>query len=476
MATAVAIPAGALPIAMAALAALGLFYSRNVDTWLLCVGSLWITILCIGGTKAHPVFWWFIVLSWSRVFADVLLADISGLSLGEADYRKVAIVYSLVALFFIACGIRGGFKGVTSAGKEYLQNGRIWTPSLKQVFLIYLCGFPFFGLAAVAASLSGGTRQIFGSFMILKIVLLYCLAATVYRTGRGYSVLILVLAGEVLLGFSGFFSEFKEPLIVAFIAALYSRPAGRMGADLTKRYAVIALLGGLVIWLSLIWSAIKPEYREWLNEGTGSQVVMRTLPERLNWLSDNVLVSGNIEYNEAARSLLSRIAYTNYYATMLERRDADLISLGESRWLEAFKVIIMPRLLFPNKAVVDDSEVTRRLTGISVNPGTSISIGYIAETHLDFGFPLMLIPLLGIGFAMGRVARAFANMEAPNIIRNAFVCAAIVGAFGFESNIDKVIPAFVLSCGALAVSARFGHMLWHRGPDRRDREHGQTHR
>jgi hypothetical protein len=54
-----------------------------------------------------------------------------------------------------------------------------------------------------------------------------------------------------------------------------------------------------------------------------------------------------------------------------------------------------------------------------------------------------------------RVAQAFADMEAPIAIRDGFLFfAAIVGAFPFESNIDKAMPGFILSCGALAVSAK----------------------
>jgi hypothetical protein len=67
---------------------------------------------------------------------------------------------------------------------------------------------------------------------------------------------------------------------------------------------------------------------------------------------------------------------------MLEWCDAGLIPPDEARWLATIKRIIMPRLLFPDKPVADDSETTKRVTGVSINENTSIGVGYIAETHI----------------------------------------------------------------------------------------------
>src|SRR5262249_52265001 len=124
----------------------------------------------------------------------------------------------------------------------------------------------------------------------------------------------------------------------------------------------------------------------------------------------------------------------------------------------------------------DDSETTKRLTGVSIDENTSIGVGYIAETHLDFGFPLMLVPLFAIGFAMGRVARGFANMKAPRIIRDGFICGAIVGAFAYESAIDKALPSFVLTSGALAICARYVYPLFARklGPNLQSGFHSEA--
>src|SRR5262249_11805638 len=161
-------------------------------------------------------------------------------------------------------------------------------------------------------------------------------------------------------------------------AALSSYPGDGLGTSINKRFMLGCLLAGAVVWLSSVWITVRMDYREWLNEGSGAQVVLKTLPERFEWLSDRLitdkLMNGNIDYERASQLLLSRIAYSSYYALMLERRDAGSIPPDEARWLRTLKVISMPRLLFPDKRVVNDSETTRRLTGISIDENTSIGV------------------------------------------------------------------------------------------------------
>src|SRR6516225_11129906 len=115
------------------------------------------------------------------------------------------MIYSLVALFFIACGIRFGFGTVKRIEQECLLQDKACTPTLTQVVGVYLCALPIFGLLAGLAALSEGTRQLFGSLLVLRFVFLYWVAATVYQSGRGYHVLTLILGAEVIVGFTGYF-------------------------------------------------------------------------------------------------------------------------------------------------------------------------------------------------------------------------------------------------------------------------------
>jgi hypothetical protein len=71
--------------------------------------------------------------------------------------------------------------------------------------------------------------------------------------------------------------------------------------------------------------------------------------------------------------------------------------------------LVTPRILFPEKETLpSDSEMVRKFSGIFVagtEQNTSIAFGYAAESYVDFGIPLMFLPSLLFGTAMGLVYR-----------------------------------------------------------------------
>ena len=65
---------------------------------------------------------------------------------------------------------------------------------------------------------------------------------------------------------------------------------------------------------------------------------------------------------------------------------------------------LMPRLFFPNKPAINDSDRTSAYSGVwvaNVDQGTSISIGYMGESYIDFGRWGMFIPVFLWGWLVG---------------------------------------------------------------------------
>jgi uncharacterized iron-regulated membrane protein len=71
---------------------------------------------------------------------------------------------------------------------------------------------------------------------------------------------------------------------------------------------------------------------------------------------------------------------------------------------------VTPRALFPDKPPVpDDSAVTEYYTGIYIlGESTSISIGYVGELYIDFGFFGSILVAGLLGFGVGFSARKIA--------------------------------------------------------------------
>ena len=171
-----------------------------------------------------------------------------------------------------------------------------------------------------------------------------------------------------------------------------------------------------MIWASLVWTSVKKEYRY--------HVAGAPIEYRIEWMGRRFFVD-SIDYGAALVNLLQRIGYTEYYARIMAR-EQDVSYPGTFYfYTSAVQHVLTPRILFPDKAALDDSKLTNALLGTKIKGDTSIGVGYIAQAHVDFGFPGLLLPILSIGVMIGWVAKYFMTRSAPLFIREAFTTAVI---------------------------------------------------
>ena len=100
--------------------------------------------------------------------------------------------------------------------------------------------------------------------------------------------------------------------------------------------------------------------------------------------------------------------------------------------------------------------------------GTSISVGYMAENFVDFGFPGMLGGLFVIGLMYGVVIRYFMTLKVPWILREGVVLAFVMGVShnGVEMSLPKIFGATVMFALVYTLLARFVFpqaLTWLRG-------------
>jgi hypothetical protein len=171
---------------------------------------------------------------------------------------------------------------------------------------------------------------------------------------------------------------------------------------------VIGLVVVIAIAFGVIWTAIKSDYRAFLSGGQRAQVVTVSYPERMERLAGLVFDLDEAAVLDGFDRLLQRLEYVEYFSQVtVVVPDAIPHTRGE-RWLDAIMRPLMPRLLFPNKASIDESYLTNRFTGLAVagmEEGTQISIGYMGETYIDFGAVVMMPVLWGWGLVLGFVYR-----------------------------------------------------------------------
>ena len=131
----------------------------------------------------------------------------------------------------------------------------------------------------------------------------------------------------------------------------------------------------------------------------------------------------------------------------------------------AIKHVLLPRFLFPNKPALDDSARASYYTGIEVagvEEGTSIGIGYMGESYIDFGPIGMFVPILCLGLFYGLIYRFFVNHHPVKVVGFAMATAILIfGAYTIETSNVKLFGGNLMSLIVIGFFAKFGApFLW----------------
>jgi hypothetical protein len=286
------------------------------------------------------------------------------------------------------------------------------------------------------------------------VVFLILYVALARPSARPLAAGVVIL--ELILGLGGFFSGFKYILFLAIIVLAGNQASTRRLVVQPAAIAVMILGLGLVT----LWQAVKVDYREFLNRGTSSQEVLVPPSERFAFLIDRVSQVTLADLQAGFASGFKRVGYLEYFSAAM-KQVPDRIPYQEGRlWGEAIEHIFMPRIFFPDKPVIDDSARTNEFTGVQVagvDQGTSISIGYVGESYIDFGPILMFAPIFLLGLFLGWVYRWLSTRTPYRLLGLAAATNIILsGGITFESSNIKLFGGAVMSLIVLTLLLHYG--------------------
>ena len=397
------------------------------------------------------------IWQWLQIFTRLLQSMVDNESMASGLYGPNvarAYWYMLAGLVVMALALRmvlGNLKPPT------VQDRRAhfeWRP--LDLFALYV-GMLFLAVACrYAAAFVPALDQPLDAVSRLKVVLLFMLFVTVMTTGRNANLLWGAVALETVLGFTGLLSDFRGVFIYLAMAALASRVP-------LKGTTVAAGLAcaGFLIFLALFWTSVKSEYREFATASSDSQNVKVALDARFGYLGNRLLSPDAIDWNLASYALLARLAYTDIFGSVIGVQETAPEPVFVRQWQDAVEHVPKPRFLFPGKAALSDTEVYVRLargdSSEQMRLGTSISVGYMAENFVDFGFPGMLGGLFVIGLMYGLVIRYFMTLKVPWILREGVVLGFVfsVAHNGVEMSLPKIFGATVMFVLVYTLLARF---------------------
>lgn len=365
-----------------------------------------------------------------------------------------AIVLTHLSLAVMAIGMR---IAIGTRRPETSQNmlNTLNKYSATHWFRLYAIFWVVGALATIGQRLVPGLSQVFLGVIDLRWAFYFLLATAFFAKPKASGMWFFVAFGfELINGLGGFFSDFKTVFIVTFLGIVAA------GIRITPKWMMLATaISAGAIYMGVLWTAIKPEYRSYVSGGQATQTVNVGLTEQFGKL---VELSQNVDqsaYSQASEQFAERLGYVKFFGATLDYVPSEVSHEDGALTIDAVTRPFMPRMFFPNKSIIDDSVRTARYTGLEISGrerGTSISLGWVSELYVDFGQYFMLIAALGLGLFYGGVQRFLTSWPASSpALGMACSSAILMGAILLESSITKVMGGLIASLIATVLIIKY---------------------
>ncbi len=397
----------------------------------------------------QPIIFFTLCYHALQATAKVFYAVINKTSINElATYSNNADLaeasrLSCIGLIFLSFAIYIVLPDIKPAEKRNNLN-------IKKLLFAY-GGCIALGYVAMSMGQLGGLYQIVNKLIILKWGIFFLIVHVGIPQKKYYFIYIIIF--EILISIISYFSTFKDVIFVMLISLLILN----LGY-LKIKPRVFILLASLSLFLGFTWQNIKEDYRLFLSAGEKSQTVKVGFDEAYDKIID--LVNENpYDAEQTLNKTVDRISYIDYFAESINYIPLIKPHTNGMVWLESLLHISQPRLLFPNKKVIDDSQKTMEFTGIMLadaEQGTSISLGYVAESYVDFGKYLFIIPIILLGLLIGWLFRKLFQSNINTIYCWALSIPFYFQFYGLEMASEKVLGSIITYAFIVFIIVKYG--------------------
>ena len=181
----------------------------------------------------------------------------------------------------------------------------------------------------------------------------------------------------------------------------------------------------------------EPEYRNFLNQGTGMQVVKVPVDQRLNYLSKVMTEVDYTKLGNGIEQFVNRISYSDFLSQVMDKIPEFNSYENGHLFINTLKHIFMPRLFFPDKEILNDSQMTNMYTGrhySGPSKGVSVGLGYMAYYYIDFGKYAMLLFIFLQGSLFGWVYKYFSKRVQIKFLVYSVTLPIVMGVYVYETS------------------------------------------
>ena len=368
------------------------------DDW---IASLALVVLYAGWKllkeNGPPVVAASFTAQWIQVNAAVIYFALSGRAvyqLRTSDYRPMVLI-GLTAIAVLFAGFYLG-AGYQRRGSTTRYIGTLLPFSTTQIAISYSGALAVSSVLQQFAWSATGLTQFLLVFNRVRYVLLFFLITRLARPKPRFAAIGAVLLLEVGLGFTGFFADFREPLLITGLAIF-----GGMDRRKISTWTTIGAIAFLTVASAFVWTAIKPIVRK---SYVSNSSTIGKLNSAVNAAASTVS-TGESFIVFHGDTLVSRLWAVYYPSLALKRVPMVTPYENGAILMAAVDNVLTPRLFNPDKpAIPSQSDEVRKYAGVWVRgreSNTSIAFGYVGESYVDFGVPWMFAPIFLYGLFIG---------------------------------------------------------------------------
>jgi len=369
---------------------------------------------------------------WSQTSLGIFYQVLTGRTVPAielSDYRPMVLI-GLTCVLALSAGIKLGL--MVRKPPDPSEPRPDFAFSFGPLIIAYVTSVFIEGTMLTIAPDYPSLRQIITTLDTARLGVLFLIMRRLCSPTPRWGVLAVVVSVEVIMGITGFFAGFREPIVLVVLAVLevFDRRNTQHWAAVTVAVVAVGVLG-------LVWMGIRRDYRREYVEVDQFSNSRNTRVQRVSDLTAAFFKNDASEVWGTADTLVDRMWTIYYPALVLARVPSVLPHTNGAILNDALTHIVTPRVFFPNKPeLMSDSEKVRKYSNVRVagrESNTSIAFGYSAEAYIDFGIPLMFLPVFCYGICLGALYALFRSIIWHRELFVAFATVAFwLSAYLFE--------------------------------------------
>jgi len=398
-----------------------------------CLAAVGLIVALLWKDCQPAVLLFSMVMQWVQVVAFPLWMNSEDRDINWVSaHGGIATLVGCLGLVIMAATMKRGIKNIKLPSREEFER-QAQLINERKLLVLYLFSTLFLGSIGLALQGNAGFDQILMTMANFKWVFFLVYGYVAWINKKNRTILALIVVFEFASGLYSYFSSFKEVIFFTILIAL------TFVRKVTFKQVFYGFLTGAALFFILLtWTAIKGDYRKFLNQGKKAQVVEVSRSDAFSKIGEKLGTLSWDDYQRVTGAFLYRAQYVFHLGKTMDRVPAIMPHEYGAVWWDNVSYVLMPRLFWPDKPIYQATIKAVKYTGINYAgyaQGASFSLGYFADSYIDFGYFGMYLPLILLAlYAVFIYRKLFAFKKINLLFRFATVNTVLLNMDTFEAD------------------------------------------